>query len=88
MGALAPGPVVAPVAVVAPVPVVAPAGFRPVPVPGGVTPVMPNADADGKISRAQYLSFQQKIFDMMDMHHDGMLTKEEMLATGGANTAH
>ena len=47
-----------------------------------------DTDGDGTVSHDEFIAYQTKIFDMMDMHHDGMLTKEEMLATGGANTAH
>jgi Ca2+-binding EF-hand superfamily protein len=37
------------------------------------------ADADGKISRAQYLSFQQKIFDMMDTGKKKELTAGDFI---------
>lgn len=37
------------------------------------------ANADGKISRAQYLSFQQKIFDMMDTGKKKELTAGDFI---------
>ena len=37
------------------------------------------ADADGKISRAQFLSFQQKIFDMMDTGKKKQLTVSDFI---------
>ena len=37
------------------------------------------ANADGKISRAQYLSFQQKIFDMMDKGKKKQLTPGDFI---------
>ena len=37
------------------------------------------ANADGKISRAQYLSFQQKIFDMMDKGKKKRLTAGDFI---------
>jgi len=37
------------------------------------------ANADGKISRAQYLSFQQKIFDMMDKGKKKQLTAGDFI---------
>ena len=37
------------------------------------------ANADGKISRAQYLSFQQKIFDMMDTGKKKQLTAGDFI---------
>jgi Ca2+-binding EF-hand superfamily protein len=37
------------------------------------------ANADGKISRAQYLSFQQKIFDMMDKGKKRELTAGDFI---------
>jgi hypothetical protein len=37
------------------------------------------ANADGKISRAQYLSFQQKIFDMMDTGKKKQLTPGDFI---------
>ena len=37
------------------------------------------ANADGKISRAQYLSFQQKIFDMMDQGKKKRLTAGDFI---------
>jgi hypothetical protein len=36
-------------------------------------------NADGKISRADFLRYQQKIFDMMDMHKDKRLTAGEFI---------
>ncbi len=38
------------------------------------------ADADGKISRAQFLSFQQKIFDMMDTGKKKQLTPGDFIS--------
>jgi Ca2+-binding EF-hand superfamily protein len=37
------------------------------------------ANADGKISRTQYLSFQQKIFDMMDTGGKKQLTTSDFI---------
>jgi hypothetical protein len=37
------------------------------------------ANADGKISRAQYLSFQQKIFEMMDTGKKEQLTPGDFI---------
>ena len=37
------------------------------------------ANADGKISRAQYLSYQQKIFDMMDKGKKKQLTPGDFI---------
>ncbi|MEP6546120.1 MAG: hypothetical protein ABJD53_01540 [Gammaproteobacteria bacterium] len=45
-------------------------------------------DGDGTISHDEYISYQTKVFDMMDTSttHKGMLGKEEvMFATGGNN---
>jgi hypothetical protein len=49
-----------------------------------------DTDGDGTVSREEYLAYQGKVFDMMDTSttHKGKLGKEEMLATGGNNTAH
>lgn len=49
-----------------------------------------DTDGDGTVSKDEYIAYQTKIFDMMDTSttHKGKLGKEEMLATGGANTAH
>jgi hypothetical protein len=49
-----------------------------------------DTDGDGTVSRDEFLAYQGKVFDMMDTSttHKGMLGKEEMFATGGANTAH
>lgn len=46
-----------------------------------------DTDADGTVSREEYIAYQTKVFDMMDTStaHKGMLGKEEMLATGGGN---
>jgi Ca2+-binding EF-hand superfamily protein len=35
---------------------------------------------DGKISREDFLAYQQKIFDMMDMDHDKKITAGEFIA--------
>ena len=47
-----------------------------------------DTDGDGMVSHDEYIAYQSKVFDMMDTStsHKGMLGKEEMLATGGANT--
>ena len=47
-----------------------------------------DTDGDGMVSHDEYIAYQIKVFDMMDTStsHKGMLGKEEMLATGGANT--
>jgi hypothetical protein len=45
-------------------------------------------DADGTVSREEYVAYQTKVFDMMDTSstHKGMLGKDEvMFATGGDN---
>ena len=49
-----------------------------------------DTDGDGTVSKDEYIAYQTKIFDIMDTSttHKGMLGKEEMFATGGANTAH
>jgi hypothetical protein len=39
------------------------------------------ANADGKISRAQYLSYQQKIFDMMDTGGKKQLTAGDFITS-------
>jgi hypothetical protein len=46
-----------------------------------------DTDGDGTVSKDEFLAYQGKIFDLMDTSttHKGMLGKEEMLATGGAN---
>jgi hypothetical protein len=46
-----------------------------------------DTDADGTISHDEYITYQLKIFDMMDTSttHKGMLGPQEMFATGGAN---
>jgi len=47
-----------------------------------------DTDADGTVSREEFIAYQTKIFDMMDTSktHKGMIGKEEvMLATGGYN---
>jgi hypothetical protein len=45
-----------------------------------------DADGDGKISRREFISYQLKIFDMMDTSHThkGMLGPSEFFATGGS----
>ena len=45
-----------------------------------------DADGDGTVSHDEFIAYQTRIFDMMDTNHNGMLTKEEMFGTGGANT--
>ena len=49
-----------------------------------------DTDGDGTVSKDEYIAYQTKIFDIMDTSttHKGMLGKEEMFGTGGANTAH
>jgi len=47
-----------------------------------------DTDGDGTVSHDEFIAYQSKVFDMMDTSHKGMLGKEEMFATGGANTAH
>jgi hypothetical protein len=46
-----------------------------------------DADGDGTVSHDEYITYQSKIFDMMDTSttHKGMLGPQEMFATGGAN---
>jgi EF hand len=46
-----------------------------------------DTDGDGTISHDEYITYQTKIFDMMDTStaHKGMLGPQEMFATGGAN---
>jgi ACT domain-containing protein len=36
---------------------------------------------DGKISREDFLAYQQKIFDMMDMNHDKKITAGEFIVS-------
>jgi hypothetical protein len=45
-----------------------------------------DADGDGKISRREFISYQLKIFDMMDTSrtHKGMLGPAQFFATGGS----
>jgi len=45
-----------------------------------------DTDDDGRISRREFLSYQLKIFDMMDTSrtHKGMLGPGQFFATGGA----
>jgi EF hand len=48
-----------------------------------------DTDGDGTVSHDEYITYQIKIFDMMDTStaHKGMLDRDEiMFATGGANT--
>lgn len=47
-----------------------------------------DTDGDGTVSHDEYIAYQTKVFDMMDTSHDGMLTKQEMIGSGGAATAH
>ncbi len=46
-----------------------------------------DTDGDGTISHDEYITYQTKVFDMMDTStdHKGMLGTQEMFATGGAN---
>jgi hypothetical protein len=46
-----------------------------------------DTDGDGTVSHDEYITYQTKVFEMMDTStaHKGMLGKEEMLATGGGN---
>lgn len=47
-----------------------------------------DTDGDGSISHDEYMTYQLKVFDMMDTstQHKGMIGKEEvMFATGGNN---
>jgi hypothetical protein len=46
-----------------------------------------DTDGDGTISHDEYITYQLKIFGMMDTSttHKGMLSSQEMFATGGAN---
>jgi hypothetical protein len=46
-----------------------------------------DTDGDGTISHDEYITYQLKIFGMMDTSttHKGMLGPQEMFATGGAN---
>jgi hypothetical protein len=47
-----------------------------------------DTDGDGTVSHDEYIAYQTKVFEMMDVStaHKGMLGKEEiMFATGGAN---
>jgi hypothetical protein len=45
-----------------------------------------DADGDGKISRREFISYQLKIFEMMDTSrtHKGMLGPAQFFATGGS----
>jgi hypothetical protein len=47
-----------------------------------------DADRDGTTSHDEFIAYQVKIFEIMDTSatHKGMLGKDEMFATGGANT--
>jgi EF hand len=46
-----------------------------------------DTDGDGTISHDEYITYQIKVFDMMDTStdHKGMIGHQEMFATGGAN---
>ena len=46
-----------------------------------------DTDGDGTISHDEYIAFQTKIFDMLDTStvHKGMLSPQELFATGGVN---
>jgi Ca2+-binding EF-hand superfamily protein len=45
-----------------------------------------DTDGDGKISRREFISYQLRIFDMMDTSptHKGMLSAAQFFATGGS----
>ncbi len=44
-----------------------------------------DADGDGTVSHDEFIAYQTRVFDIMDTGHNGMLNKDEMLATGGGN---
>jgi EF hand len=46
-----------------------------------------DTDGDGTVSHDEYIAYQVKVFDMMDTStaHKGMISHQEMFATGGAN---
>jgi hypothetical protein len=46
-----------------------------------------DTNGDGRISRVEFMTYQEKIFDMMDTSsvHPGVLVEQEMFATGGDN---
>ncbi len=44
-----------------------------------------DADGDGTVSHDEFITYQTHVFDIMDTDHKGMLDKQEMLSTGGAN---
>ena len=46
-----------------------------------------DTNGDGRISKEEYLAYQQKIFHMMDTSrtHPGFIGDQEMFGTGGAN---
>jgi EF hand len=46
-----------------------------------------DTNGDGRISHEEFMTYQGKIFDMMDTSrtHPGVLGEQEMFATGGAN---
>jgi EF hand len=46
-----------------------------------------DADADGTVSHDEFVTYQTKVFDMMDTStvHKGMVGEQEMFATGGNN---
>jgi hypothetical protein len=46
-----------------------------------------DTNGDGRISHEEFMTYQGKIFDMMDtsLTHKGVLADAEMFATGGAN---
>jgi hypothetical protein len=48
-----------------------------------------DANGDGMVTHDEFIAYQGKLFDLMDTSttHKGTLGKEEMLATGGANTS-
>jgi hypothetical protein len=43
-----------------------------------------DTDGDGTISHDEFITYQAKVFDMMDTGHKGMLSKDQF-ATGGAS---
>jgi len=46
-----------------------------------------DADGDGWITKEEWMAYQGRLFELMNTHtaNKGMLTKEEMFATGGAS---
>jgi hypothetical protein len=46
-----------------------------------------DTDGDGRVSHDEFIAYQTKIFEMMDTDaaHTGMVDRQQMFATGGAN---